>query len=373
MSENDGSLSEVRALEAIGVVCEQCDWRYFAPGDGTIPDVSPSSVCPHCGSARLIPLDRDAADHLYSAPPELVVPFGVSEAKLAQQIATFASGIPYAPPDLTATALRHRLQRLYLPMWLVDVDVTTQWGAEVGFNYEVVSHQERYADGAGWRTAEVRETRVRWEPRVGTLERHYDNTAAPALETQAALQRVLGSFDLAGAEPYRPESLGRVLIRMPDRPPQAAWPDAAAALQERAARECQIAAEADHIRSYRWSPAYTDPAWTLLLLPVLAAAYLDDDGAPQRVLIHGQTGQVYGARRGSMKRAQRVSLITGLIALAIFAIGLVLALLSLLLPPLLVVGIAIALAAIPVGIGAIFPIARVWSYNRKQADVRMEV
>ncbi len=74
-----------------------------------------------------------------------------------------------------------------------------------------------------------------------------------------------------------------------------------------------------------------------------------------------------------MKRAQRVSLITGLIALAIFAIGLVLALLSLLLPPLLVVGIAIALAAIPVGIGAIFPIARVWSYNRKQADVRMEV
>ncbi len=76
MSENDGSLSEVRALEAIGVVCEQCDWRYFAPGDGTIPDVSPSSVCPHCGSARLIPLDRDAADHLYSAPPELVVPLG---------------------------------------------------------------------------------------------------------------------------------------------------------------------------------------------------------------------------------------------------------------------------------------------------------
>jgi len=303
----------------------------------------------------------------------MVVPFGVSEAKLAQQIATFASGIPYAPPDLTATALRHRLQRLYLPMWLVDVDVSTQWGAEVGFDYEVVSHQERYADGVGWRTAEVRETRVRWEPRIGTLERHYDNTAAPALETQAALQRVLGSFDLARAEPYRPESLGRVLVRMPDRSPEAAWPDAVAALQDRAAQECQVAAEADYIRSYRWSPAYANPAWTLLLLPVLAAAYLDDDGAPRRVLIHGQTGQVYGVRRGSMKRAQRVSLITGLIALAIFAVGLVLALLSILFPPLLVVGIAAALAAIPIGIGAVFPVARVWSYNRKQADVRLEV
>ncbi len=34
VSEND-DLSRVRALEAIGVVCEQCDWRYFAPGDGT--------------------------------------------------------------------------------------------------------------------------------------------------------------------------------------------------------------------------------------------------------------------------------------------------------------------------------------------------
>ena len=44
-----------------------------------------------------------------------------------------------------------------------------------------------------------------------------------------------------------------------------------------------------------------------MLLPVYAASYLDDQGQPQSIFIHGQTGQIAGTRRSSMQRAVRVA------------------------------------------------------------------
>ena len=86
----------------------------------------------------------------------------------------FSQGIPYPPADLSPENLQQRLQRLFIPAWLVDASALASWQAEAGFNYEVVSHQEKYSDTqGGWRTQEVKEPRVRWEPRLGKLERTY--------------------------------------------------------------------------------------------------------------------------------------------------------------------------------------------------------
>jgi hypothetical protein len=85
------------------------------------------------------------------------------------------------------------------------------------------------------------------------------------------------------------------------------------------------------------------------------------------VLINGQTGQLYGAKRGSMQRAQRVALIVGVIALALFFISLVVGLAGLLFPPLFVVGIIGVIVALLVGVGATVPLLRVWRFNRQQA------
>ncbi len=347
------------------VICQACDWRYLVP-EGAAP-----AICPHCASSELARLEAGEAEAGYE--PELVVPYVVSDAALAAQIAQFAQGIPFPPPDLDPAILGKRLQRLYLPMWLVDSDVAARWSAEVGFDYEVVSHQERYADGAGWRTNEVEETRIRWEPRVGTLQRRYENRAAPAQEAYHALQHVLGTFRLSDAVAFTPDVLDTALMCLPDRTSETAWPDAELGLRQSAAQECQDAAKASHIREFRWTPVYGEKHWTLLLLPVLATAYLDDDGQPQRVLVNGQTGQVYGAKRGSMARAGHRSLIIGAVALAIFVLGLVVALLSLLFPPLLAVGIVVAVLAIPVGIAAAVPVARVWTFNRREARQPLEV
>ncbi len=346
----------------VPVICNECDWRYLALSD-QIPD-----RCPHCAAESLEVLEPGEADFPYAASPELVVPFTIPEVTISQRIQTFSDGIPLPPVDLDPSTLIERLRPMYFPVWLVDSDVQAQWQAEVGFDYQVVSHQDRYADSAGWQTNEVRETRVRWEPRVGHLSRHYDNVAAPALNTHQAVQRVLGSHDVASAQRSGSVSLGGVLVRAPDRAPDEAWSEATMGLRQRASQECRTAADADHLRSYRWSPTCTDIRWTLLLLPIYATYYLDDEDIPRQILVNGQTGQLTGVRRASPERAHRRSLTIGIIALVLFTLSLILGLVGMLIvPPLVVVAVLGALLSIMVGIAAIVPTARVTLFNRRQS------
>jgi len=293
----------------------------------------------------------------------------LSSGDLAQRIEQFAGAIPYPPEDLDPQALLQRLVILYLPMWLVDGDVRATWEAETGYNYQVVSHQERYADGAGWATREVQETRVRWEPRVGRLTRHYDNLAAPALETHPQLWQALGGYDLSQASAPDAARMASGLVRLPDRPRESAWSEAQLAFREAAAAECRLAATADHIRAFRWEPEFSQSTWTLLWLPVLSSVYRDDQGILRPILINGQNGRVVGVRRASMQRAQRLSLLLAAIAAGLIAIAVALTLLGAAVPPLLLAGLALGVGGIALGVGALVPIYRAWQFNRRQASV----
>lgn len=341
--------------------CPHCDWTYRLPL-ARIP-----LVCPHCGQERLLPIDAatDAPDG--DSTPELVVPFATDAARLQPKLAAFAKGVWFRPEDLQPQTLISRLQAVYLPMWLVDSDVQAQWQAEMGFDYEVVSHQSRF-DNNNWQTREVKEGRVRWEPRLGTLQRHYANRAAPALEEHEVLLQRLGQFDVQASRPYQPNLIEDAIVRLPNRAPSDAWVDAAPIVQRAAAAECQQAAASQHIRDFRWQPTYTNQNWTQLLLPAYATFYRDDDGEPQTLLIHGQTGRVNGRRRASKKRARVWSLSIGTVAGLIFLVSLLLALLGWLeILPAAAVGLALlgAMLGIFVGLAALFPLVYVWNINRK--------
>jgi hypothetical protein len=156
------------------------------------------------------------------------------------------------------------------------------------------------------------------------------------------------------------------VVSLPDRTPEDAWAAVVPAVRKRAAAECRRAADADHLRQFRWRPTTVNRHWTLLLLPVYSTYYEDDEGRPRGLLIHGQTGRIDGQRRGSMKRAQRRALIIGAVALAMLTVSLVLAAAGLIMPPLAVVGGLGGLVALIAGAGALVPIARVWLFNRGQ-------
>jgi hypothetical protein len=347
-------------LEA--AVCENCDWSYLLPPN------SPPQRCPHCFNATLTAVEEAYAQLPYNHPPEMVIKAQVSAEKVASQIAQFAKGIPFHSKDLTPASLNGRLRHAYLPLWLVDANVQAAWQAEVGYDYQVVSHREKYGgSSSGWQTEEVKETRIRWEPRVGRLNRTYHNHHAPALEDEAEMQKRLGAYQLAAAEPYQPSLLAQTFIRLPNRPPADAWAAAEPAFLQAGTAECQKAAAADHIRDYRWSAEFHDFNWTQLLRSFYATYYLDDDGRPQPVYINGQTGHISGSRRASMKLARRWMLIMVAVAAVIFLISGGTAAAGLYWEPALALGVVGILLSLLIAFLSLIPIFIAWNFNRTSA------
>jgi len=360
------SISSAWGREYMAAVCEDCDWSFLI-----FPDLQ-TMHCPHCYQSTLKPIpEGDERELPYSRAPELVVPFQVTPESMDNGINKFASKTPFAPKDLTSQNLRSRLCRLFLPMWLVDSEVQAQWWAEVGFDYKVVSHQAHYDDHrGGWSSQEVEEGRIRWEPRLGRLERNYHNISTPALEEDMVIKQEMGAFKLEEAVDYKVKEIEKSFVLLPNRDTKDAWVEATPAIQTAAAEECRQAAGADHIRQFSWKSHYSNNNWTLMLLPLYTTYYLDAEKVAQPVFVHGQTGQISGVRRASMKRGQRLSLIILVIAVIIFLLSIILAVASVALPILLVIGIFGFAIALLTSVGAVVPIGLVWQFNRRQKAFR---
>ncbi|MCA9943681.1 MAG: hypothetical protein KC449_09385 [Anaerolineales bacterium] len=363
---NDELRTDERWLAAWGTDwvlegCANCNGVFVLPPDKV------SQRCPFCGQAALTQMDPADDRPIYTHPPELLVPFRAADNQLRGNIRSFAKSIWLAPADLNEGTLLSRMQPVYLPMWLVDAQVQGEWQAEMGFDYEIVSHREQFQNSS-WRTERVKEKRVRWEPRLGRLNRQYDNQAAPALEEQEQVEAKIGRFNLKEAQPYQATSVAGIVVRLPNRPPEDAWQDVVVGLKTAVSQDCRLASEAEHIRGFKWSPRFANQHWTQLLLPLYASYYLDDDNQAQMVLLHGQTGKLHGSKRASMQRARRVAGI-------ILAVAAVLLLLTLVLLGLGFTVVEEALAwAGPAGVltigvvgTAVLPLVYAWYINNIQA------
>lgn len=341
--------------DVVVVVCEACDWR-FAVSSGAVP-----RECPHCLETRLATASTEDWGHLEHTP-ERIVESAMSDDEMTQALKAFAS-YRFKSSDLTVKKLRARMRLTYVPMWLVDADATAEWRAEVGYAYEIVSHEEDFS-GERWHSHEVTETRARWEPRAGRLARRYHNAAAPALESHDELWETMGAWDPRGSRAAESVDYAAAAVALPTRSKEGAWPDALPTLQLRAAEECRTAAGADHVRQFAWSAEYSGREWSLLLLPMLTTYYRDDRGRRLVVSINGQSGLLTGRRRPSMRRAMlwtlpvaTIALLAMLVSLAViqawgFGFGL------------LVLGAAVLLSLV-----AVLPAVDVWA-NRDGTEYR---
>ena len=336
--------------------CPSCDGNFIVSLSVEI------ELCPYCGSAVLTYLEEAADLPVYTQAPELMLPFSVPKETIQQNVAQFVKNNKFAPSDLTPQNLNGRLQPLYLPFWLVDASTEARWQAEVGFDYQIVSHQEKFGD-SGWQSEKIKETKVRWEPRVGALQRRYDNQTAPALEEHVQWQKLLGRFQTESPASYQAESVEGVMVRLPNRPPEDAWPEAEATLKTTATAEVQQAAKADHIRQFRWSAAYNDQNWTQMLAPIYATYYRDDDDIVRMVYAHGQTGELAGTQRASLKKAKRYARIIGIGAALLFSLSLILGIIGFFETAVLPWALIGFMAAVGLGITAVLPLLIAYSIN----------
>ena len=380
-------LVEMWGVALVAVHCGHCGEAHLVPGDALGADGTSEAEgdavplrCPFCLQAPV----RLQPAVLREEPPEQVLPYGVSEGKLAGILERWTQGIWFRPDELKARVLMQRVRRYLVPLWLVDGRVQAAWRADVGFDYQVVSYQDRYSQGRGWSSQEMTEGRVRWEPRVGRLDRAYENLVAPALDDHRALMGRLGDgstepssrasgrglaevFDLSQRAAYSPEAVTGAAVRVPSLGPEAAWPGAEAAFVRAAEEECRQAASADHIRDFTLQAEYSDLNWTLLLLPAYVTWYREG-GRVWPVLVNGQSGRVSGARRASTRKANITSLALGAVALLLFLVGGLLALLGAAVPPVAVVGGVVLVVGLLLAVAAPIPAIGVWVHNRRSAS-----
>jgi hypothetical protein len=309
--------TELWGLSYQPVGCLVCGQAFLAPASWE------GALCPHCLEGQLDPQPA----RLRPEPPELVLPFQRGADNLRPTLEKFTRGVWLAPDDFTPAGLQQRLIPIYWPIWLVDGQVSGAWQAEVGFDYQVKSSQEFYASG-GWRSRDVIETRIRWEPRLGGMTRAYNNLAAPAVSDQNRLQAQIGPSPFDQAVPYSAELLHGAALRIPDQAPEEAWPQAQSEFERSAALECQQAAGGQHLRGYKLQPAYSGINWTQLLVPMYVSYYTDDRGKRIQVMINGATGQIGGRRLASPRKGLRWAGASLLLAAVLFVLALVLHLLG---------------------------------------------
>jgi hypothetical protein len=304
---------------------------------------------------------------LRQEPPELYLPFAESITNAKQKLMAFRKKVWFAPDDFTAENLDSRLTAVYLPVWLIDCTVEGHWKAETGFNYQIKSSQENFQSG-DWHTKEIIKTRVRWEPRAGTIKRTYNNVSVPAFNGYAKFVDELGKFSLDLATRYDSKILNNSLVRIPDLSPENAWPIAKDNLDKLARHDCQKAVSADHSREFAIQAAYTNPNWTQLLLPVYFTWYTDENNAPVPIYIHGQTGKIAGACLSSQRKGWKLAGIAALIAAGLFLLSLLSFAGAALLPFLSILGVLLAIFAFLAGIFAVFPAIYPWQWNRQQQE-----
>ena len=368
--ERDHNVTAVWGVPLAAVHCAHCGEAHLVAED-VLDDVEGPALsgvegaaarvrCPFCLQA---PVELQPAA-LPEEPPEQVVPYQVSGERLAGILNRWAQGGWFRPNELKAGVLTRRARRYLVPLWLVDGRVDAAWRADVGFDYQAVSFQDRYSQWDGWSSQEVTEGRVRWDPRVGRLRRAYENLVAPALDDHRALMGRLGDFDLGQRTGYSPEAVAGAAVRIPTLEPEAAWPGAEGAFVRAAQEECRLAAGADHLRDFRVDAQYSDLNWTLLLLPAYVTWYREGERV-WPVLVNGQSGRVSGVRRGSTRKANVTSLVLGAIAVLLFLAGGLMALLGVAVPPVAAVGGVLLVLGLFLAVVAPLPAISVWAANRR--------
>jgi hypothetical protein len=346
-------------------VCHACDGSYLVDRE-----LMPQR-CPNCFREMLESVGEDTTRFLpRSEAPEYVLPFELAHETIFQAIEGFARGIPYPPFDLNPENLVNRLCRVYLPVWLVDTEISGTWEMQAGYQYQVVSYQDHFDDHRrGWVSREVEETRMRWEPRLGRLSRKYQNVPAPALDDTGLLRGLSSTDGRERWQIYQPGSTSKALVRLPQRGTEDAWNDIQPTIQTISLGECKAAAEADEVRDFHWSPEFKQQYWSLLLKPIYMTYYQDDSGQPCPVMLNGQNGNIKGKRVASGQHARRMTWILIAVAVCIALVSILLGSLGLILPVLLPIGIIGLVVSVLIGVGALIPQIVVWQFNRSQGNM----
>jgi hypothetical protein len=349
------SIEEIWGIPYQSVGCSNCKQVFL------IHTTKTREICPNCGAHKL----ESQPALLRTESPENIIPFQKKVTDLSGILSNFMKGVWLRSKDFNVATMLSRVTPVYWPMWLVDCDLSGDWTAEIGFDYQVKSSQESYTQN-GWRSNEIIENRIRWEPRLGQIDRHYDNVASPANSDYSYLNACLGEYRLDLGIPYQPALIKGTILKIPDLHPESAWSNAQPKVNKLAGKDCMDASGGKHLRNFSIDAVYQKLNWSILLMPMYSTYYTDDNGNLHPVFINGQTGVMGGPRLASQKKGWQIAGISLVIAVGILLMALLCFVFSTILPLITILGILLVILALTVGVFSITAAIWPWQWNRNQ-------
>ena len=244
-----------------------------------------ASRCAFCATPAVVEAPA-GTDHVR---PAGLLAFAVERGSAAQRFRSWVSSLWFRPNDLKEKASVQEMQGVYVPFWTFDALTHNRWTAEAGHRYTV-----QVLALVNGKPVMRSETRIRWEPAAGFLEKSFDDVPVPASKgLPPGLARGIEPFPTGGLVPYDPQYLSGFLAEEY----AVDLPDALASAKERITREvhaaCGAAVPGDTYRNLQVATAWSGVSCKNALLPVWISAY-EYGGKPFRFLVNGVTGKVDG-------------------------------------------------------------------------------
>jgi len=244
-----------------------------------------AGACPFCATPHVVETPPDAN----MVRPEGLLAFRVDRQGATQSFRSWLSGLWFRPGNLKSRSSLTALQGVYVPFWTFDALTHSAWTAEAGHTYQVpVEVMEQ------GRPVTRMETRVRWEPASGFLEKAFDDVPVPASRgLPPPLVRGIEPFPTAQLVPYQPAYLSGFLAEEYAVDARQALTAARQRMDGEVVAACARQVPGDTQRNLEVRTEYTGVAYKNALLPVWIAAY-EYAGKPYRFLVNGVTGAVDG-------------------------------------------------------------------------------
>jgi hypothetical protein len=244
-----------------------------------------AAACAFCGTAAVV----EAPPSANMVRPEGLLPFQVDRNTAVSKFRSWVSGLWFRPNDLKVRARVTGVNGVYVPFWTFDAATHNAWTAEAGFHYQVPI--EVVENG---RTVTRMETRTRWEPASGFLEKFFDDVPVPASKgISRPMAASIEPFPTQGLVPYDPSYLSGFLAEEYAVGVQDALQLAKTRMEGEIEAACAAEVPGDTQRNLSVRTQYSGVAFKNALLPIWISAY-EYAGKPFRFLVNGVTGQVAG-------------------------------------------------------------------------------
>jgi hypothetical protein len=252
----------MQQASAMSFRCDQC-------GASMSYDASAKSLrCPFCGSAKMT-----SRPNARTLKPTGVVPFQIPHSQVESLLREWLSQGFWKPGDASQSSVISTVTQVYVPFWVFSATTETAWTAD----------SSSVPMGA----------RGNWRPLTGTHTGQYDGVLVGASGTLTPQEvREIAPFDLTQSVAPETLDLDNVIVEEFRVPRRDARMNAAALVESYEAGQSQQTIPGT-VRNLRVNVRIQNMRSVPLLLPIWIMVYQYRE-KPYRVLVNGQTGEVYG-------------------------------------------------------------------------------